>query len=258
MIVNEKGICMNKCIICNQPKKMCISHIIPQGFYTKIKETSNDKCVLIVEKNKPLRTKAKGFKGNIGICIDCDNKIGLFDEYALNFLYSDFSKYKKTIKDISYFDIPNSEFDYKKLKTFFVSVLWRASLSNNKFFQMVSLGDKYNNLCLKYIKNEIEDIPEIRIAITRIKSNIIDDKIMDLMMPFAAGRTEEGYCWYTVIFGKHKIMFTIDQRQKNLDFQITELNKDKNLLIVQTDFEEHTGDFSHFANIVNSHKKRQT
>ena len=39
-----------------------------------------------------------------------------------------------------------AQFDYKRLKLFFVSLLWRASISTQKFFKRISLGPQESTL----------------------------------------------------------------------------------------------------------------
>jgi hypothetical protein len=43
-------------------------------------------------------------------------------------------------------------FDYKKLKLFFISLLWRASVSTDPFFSRISL-DRFENIVKQYISS---------------------------------------------------------------------------------------------------------
>ncbi len=69
------------------------------------------------------------------LCEQCDRCIGLWDDYANKILIQNFSEkcavYHKGIK-VAY-KIDN--YDYKKLKLFFISLLWRALISEREFYK---------------------------------------------------------------------------------------------------------------------------
>ena len=72
----------------------------------------------------------EGFKG-----ANCDNKLGVFDEYALHVCRS-FKKTHKRVGDI--FEMRDVDGDM--LAKFVLAVLWRASISRRRNFSGIALG----------------------------------------------------------------------------------------------------------------------
>ena len=69
------------------------------------------------------------------LCRDCDNKLGVFDDYAIDVCRA-FKK--KHTRDGKLFAILNVDDD--KLAKFILAVLWRASISKRESFFGIRLG----------------------------------------------------------------------------------------------------------------------
>ena len=86
------------------------------------------------------------------VCNDCENIWQEWDDYAQKLLaeeplngqprYHGSQKIAYVVKD----------FEYKKLKLFFISMIWRASVSSHQFFAKVSLGE-FEEIAKKHIAN---------------------------------------------------------------------------------------------------------
>ncbi|MEI6730351.1 MAG: hypothetical protein WCL30_03745, partial [Pseudomonadota bacterium] len=88
------------------------------------------------------------------LCQECDGKIGIFDQYAKEFLINKVPNHKLETKPC--YEIPQKDINYSKLKKFFISLIWRASISNGGSVNIVSLGDYYSELALSYLKGDCE------------------------------------------------------------------------------------------------------
>lgn len=44
----------------------------------------------MINKQSNISEKSRGFRGNIGICSECDRKIGKFDEFSKTFTTDDY------------------------------------------------------------------------------------------------------------------------------------------------------------------------
>lgn len=120
---------MGICKFCGQEKKLIKAHVIPKKFYLGLNE---DKYLCINSKiGKYTIQQQGGYDSNI-LCADCDNHIlGKFDKEGYRVLFDDFSKYKYMQAHPQYkiYQLDNTKFDYAKLRKFFISILWRASIS---------------------------------------------------------------------------------------------------------------------------------
>lgn len=85
------------------------------------------------------------------LCQECDNSIlGSYETYGHNVIYGGtFKQGKKPIchntveADLTILNCRN--IDYSKLKLFYLSLLWRASISSRPMFKAVDLGTKYTD-----------------------------------------------------------------------------------------------------------------
>ena len=141
-----------KCKFCGQEKKLIKAHIIPRNFYLDYK---NEKYLGVDSISGKFTIQQNGAYDKNILCEDCDGKIlgefdkegyrVLFDEVYKHILYSD--------KNTKIYYLTSENYNYEYLRKFFISILWRASISNVKEFNDVHLG-KYENLALKILKGE--------------------------------------------------------------------------------------------------------
>ena len=128
-----------KCKFCNQNKKLIKAHIIPESFFRELAGKKGPS--LLVEDTPgtfPKRLPIGPYDKKL-VCYDCEQQFGEWDDYAQDFLLKEigFKELKKNGDVIGYVV---DQFDYVKLKLFFIYLLWRASASQLNFFQNVKLG----------------------------------------------------------------------------------------------------------------------
>ena len=150
------------CKLCDEDKKLIKSHIIPKGFFKPL--NLENKSALLYTNTKGVHPKRSpiGFYDKNILCKECDAKLGIWDEYAQKLLLHDFNEdnavYNGKTKD--HYIIKN--YDYHLLKLFFISLLWRASITSHKIFNRISTGpfeDKLKKLILSNSTGKEEDFP---------------------------------------------------------------------------------------------------
>lgn len=132
------------CKLCEQDRKLIKAHILPKSFYKPLIEDSEPPKVYSSDPEEyPRRSRTGIYDKNI-LCAECDGKIGVWDDYAHDLLINK-AEDKSLFIDggCGYKLVLN--YDYKKLKMFTVSLLWRASISGQQHFNNVDLGDKKND-----------------------------------------------------------------------------------------------------------------
>lgn len=145
---------MGICKFCGQERKLIKAHIIPKKFYFGLKD---DRYLCISSKNgKFTFQQMGGYDSNI-LCADCDNQVlGEFDKESYKILLGNFSKYKyEYLYPQKIYQINNGCYDYHKLRKFFISILWRASVSKLEEWSNINLGG-YEKKALEILKNEKE------------------------------------------------------------------------------------------------------
>ena len=147
------------CKLCGQKKELIEkSHIFPRHFYHKttqeignhFNDVSQGEKVprLFSADYKSIQTQCGLYVPDI-LCGDCENFLGRWDNYAQNFLLKEVNINPLGNNDYTIQQV--NSFDYKQLKLFFMSVLWRSDISRNKafglykFFSEVNLGTVWEN-----------------------------------------------------------------------------------------------------------------
>ena len=195
---------MMNCKFCGQEKKLIKAHIIPKKFYLGIKE---DRCVSINSKTGRYAFQQQGgYDSNI-LCADCDNHIlGEFDKEGYRILFGDFSKYKYVQVHPQYkiYQIDNDNFDYVKLRKFFISILWRASVSKLEEWSNINLGS-YEKKAYEILKGEREYNELFKILIYK---NCYAENINQVIL-IARGKTKK-YKKYVIQMAGYRIEVMVD------------------------------------------------
>ena len=128
------------CKLCGENKKLIKSHIIPEGFYRPLRSGSmipeiHSNINGVFPKRSPIGIYDKSI-----LCEKCDKYIGLWDGYAQQLLIQDFSEELAVQKGNTKAAYKIDNFDYKQLKLFFLSILWRASISSQPFYSRIQIG----------------------------------------------------------------------------------------------------------------------
>ena len=161
------------CKFCGQEKELINSHIIPLVFY-KMKE--NGPIVGVNVKKKRIETnphQQNGIKEPL-MCAECDGKIGKLDGYANKVL----NGAVPNLPISGYIDkypcrtLKSDKFDIARLRKFFISLIWRMSVSSNP----IPLGP-YQETALKILRNEIEDDYDLFLPLIyrRVTGGGVDD-----------------------------------------------------------------------------------
>ena len=92
------------------------------------------------------------------------------------------------------------DYDYSKLKLFFISLLWRASISAHKFFQGVKANNFENQLRKMIIENDPGDEDSFSVILGRWDDAAIEEGIgRGILSPWK--RRFSGINYYSFYFG---------------------------------------------------------
>ena len=116
-------------------KPTCEAHIIPASFLSFAKKGNNHLVTLGLSGSKKAK-RQKGLADYNILCINCDQIIGKFDKYAIEFCRGFIAP--KDYKNYECIPLPN--LDANKIRRFAISVIWRASISQLSDMGNVKLG----------------------------------------------------------------------------------------------------------------------
>lgn len=127
------------CKGCNKEKTLVKAHIIPESFFRDLKNEEDHLKVVSSSGAEHVKRSRVGVYDKEILCRDCEDRLQDLDSYAAETLIDRSLQVPITRgRDISGFRL--SGIDCDRLKLFFVRVLWRASVSKQKFFRKVNLG----------------------------------------------------------------------------------------------------------------------
>lgn len=131
------------CKLCLKPAVLRRSHILPDMAYAGIIEKNlHPRMVIVqdvVEGRISDKTQQTGYREWL-LCENCELRFSVYERYASEHFF----RAKLTV--------PTSESDrlvrisglnYAPLKLYLLSVLWRASVAEGRFFRCVDLGDRH-------------------------------------------------------------------------------------------------------------------
>ncbi|MFQ5674155.1 MAG: hypothetical protein ACE5G9_13820, partial [Nitrospinales bacterium] len=179
---------------------------------------------------------------------DCEEHFKIPDNYACKFFMEDFDKLSVPIQnnDDRFLQIKN--FDYEKLKLFFLSILWRASASERGYYSQVDVGEIYEEKLKDMIQNKQPDkFRAFQIIVSKFKPS----NYSTIMLSPTRYRVQRIRV-YKFILGGFVVIIKVDQQpfSENLDF--TSLKSNQPLYILQGDITE----LREFRSSVQSLRKR--
>jgi hypothetical protein len=180
------------------------AHIIPAGFGRIIRGDGPNMSLSITEAIQA-NPQLGEFDKTI-LCRDCDRKIGLLDEYAIEVCAKFDKRHRRTGPDT--FEIPN--FEGEKFAKFVLAVLWRASISNRKTFSQIKLGP-YQDLARDIIfdAHPMKSLPAFKVLLARYTSKYLD---MKGIYTIPTTTKYDGLRFYWFMLTGFRVMAKLDNR----------------------------------------------
>jgi hypothetical protein len=134
------------CLLCGNQQKLIKAHIVPKSF---LNFGSQPIAIFSSDENSRPQKSPVGVYDEYILCEECDNELGLLDQYVvLNLIRADGIVVvdQEDLKCLQYQGV-----DTNILYKFIASVAWRASKSKHEFFSRVNLGP-YEDIFLSSFK----------------------------------------------------------------------------------------------------------
>lgn len=158
------------CKLCqNDVDKLVDSHIIAQSIHalsTRAKDLAKAK-ILSSDLSQYPKKSPKGVYDKL-FCEGCEKIFQKWEDYALELFRKDYELPIPT--KFMYIKLDN--YQYSKLKLFFISVLWKADVSGQHMYQGVDVGIKHREALRQMLLNEIPgDWQDYAVFIERFNSD---------------------------------------------------------------------------------------
>lgn len=141
-----------KCKFCGNETTLIKAHIIPASLFRRLQISKQSLEMLTNRAGEYNKRTPIGVYDKTIVCSRCESIWQEWDNYAQQLLAEkplDSQARYHNHKKVGYI-VDN--YEYKKLKLFFISMVWRASVSSQPFFSKVSLGH-FEDIAKEHIAN---------------------------------------------------------------------------------------------------------
>jgi hypothetical protein len=130
------------CKLCGLEKKLIEAHVIPRSFHRIDPDDKTPTRLVTSVEGRYTQKVPKGVYDDSIVCEDCERRFSSWDDYGDEIFLKSWGKFEKIMHGDEEIGYGLPEYDYPRLKMFFLSVLWRASVSNHVMFANVDLGPR--------------------------------------------------------------------------------------------------------------------
>ena len=212
------------CNLCGVKKKLIKAHLIPkflfQELYTGFSRRSR----------YPVKTSTGEYNSKI-LCAECDNgRFSFFENFACKTLFypkgtqPTFIEVKRGVYSLK------NKVDYRKIDLFFISILWKYSISSQADFNKSILGT-YQDYAKQAILNENFDYHKY-FVITILHYYDVED----LRFALSKKTRIEGRNFYILIIGFYEVLIKCDKQTMPPDFPYNNYSTDKDILYIDRTF----------------------
>ncbi|EPF7979348.1 hypothetical protein [Vibrio harveyi] len=167
------------CKGCGQSKKLVKAHIIPESFFKAMKSGSSPLKILSNTKGVHSKKSHIGIYDKSILCRECEDKFQTLDDYGYRALLGAECQQTPLIDNEKIVGYEFSGVDGDKLKLFFISILWRASISTHSFYSKVKLG-KLEGLAKQHVWNfDAGDEDDFSFVLAKFEGDLTAKTIMD-------------------------------------------------------------------------------
>jgi hypothetical protein len=128
------------CKGCHRDVKLIKAHAIPEAFFVGLRNDQDPPRVITDTKGVFPKKAPIGVYDNGILCRDCEDMFQIVDDYGQHLLLKEEENHIELFHNGNVAGYKVEQVDYKLLKLFALSVLWRASISTQPFYAKVTLG----------------------------------------------------------------------------------------------------------------------
>ena len=222
-----------KCKLTGTEGKGIKAHIIPKSFYViDPNETQSTRLVTNAKGHFPQKVPIGIYDDTI-VTDEGERIFSEWDDYACDLLLNNRNKFEELKHDGRVVAFQLSNYDYTKLKLFFLSVLWRASTSCRPFFRRVDLGPFEPEVRKALLSQDPKNTDWMAICLAKWSDNPKGAAMMD---PF---RTHfEGRNYYVMYLEHYIVYFKVDKRVAKNPLRALQLNPSAPLIAVGRELKE--------------------
>ncbi|AHF94146.1 hypothetical protein OPIT5_06415 [Opitutaceae bacterium TAV5] len=192
---------MTICHLCLNEAHLCRSHIIPEFLYSSLYDKDHRFIELseIAEGGK-LTKPQKGHREKL-LCERCESRINQFEKHARRLFVDPLPPCMEGSQRFR----AHPRLDYTLSKLFFLSILWRASVSSLDMFRHVRLGRHEDIIRRMILSRDPRDTETYSVVLFALKFD--GDHFRDFMVEPTYMRVEGRRCYRFVMAGFVVLIF---------------------------------------------------
>ena len=167
------------CKGCGEDKRLIKAHVIPESFFRGLKDGDKAPRIHSTEDGVHPKKSPIGIYDKNILCFDCEQVFKQVDDYGFKVLIRDEDALEALEHDGKTVGYRANNIDYKMLKSFFLSILWRASVSQHYFYSGVNLGALETKLKNLVWENDSGDIHDYSFVLAKFEGDGAGRTIMD-------------------------------------------------------------------------------
>ena len=218
-----------KCRLTGKEGAPADAHIIPRSFYRIDSEQQKPWMIIQSEVQQYPKRSPIGIYDNSILTVEGERLFSQYDDHACEVLINHIATRKPTDNAESPHGFYIDGVDYRKLKLFFISLLWRASVTKHSFFKRVGLGPKFEEKARNHIlADDPGDRDNFGVVVATFHDKI--DEGFGILDPV---RLRFDHTNYVLFYLNHIIAYIkVDSRPIESPFDDIALAPDKPLLII--------------------------
>lgn len=222
------------CKGCNQDRKLRESHVIPKSFFIGHRVENKSPLLMSDSINSYPKRSLIGVYDKGILCKECEDKFQEVDNYSYTLFLKNESSHIELKKSGSVFGYQVNDVNYRLLKLFFISVLWRASISTQGFYSKVQLG-RYEEIAKNIIWSGCLDGTSVfNFIVTKLNTEI------GRVMLSPDRERFFGVNYYRFYMYGYVVYIKVDKLPTPEKFRLFELNSDGTLYICHRDISKST------------------
>lgn len=182
------------CRLCLAEEKLCHSHIIPDVLYKPCYDNKH-RIIVVEDVDKGRVTRHQQTAREYLLCQRCESHINVYEKYARRFFFDPLPPLLPGSGAVRI----HQAIDYRLMKLFFLSILWRASVSKLPEFLNVNLGPHEELIREKILNNDPGRDSEYGTWITIL--NLRGKQLKDFSCEVTYSRFKEQRCYRFVLCG---------------------------------------------------------
>ncbi|HEY9824774.1 MAG TPA: hypothetical protein V6D19_04950 [Stenomitos sp.] len=229
---------MSICRLCGLEKELIKAHIIPRQLYTLIREASIDEppgaqspWIYVAGMEQARDQCQSGIYDPSILCGECDHYLGEWDNYGQTFLLNPSFLGNHLFDNagrLTAYKI--AEFDYKQLKLFFMSILWRAEITNHQFFSQIKLVPWEEKLRKMLLAQDPGNENDFSVVLFKYEGALSE------IMQNPTKHKQDGVNYYRFRFPKYGFLIKVDQRSFHPELLPFVISSNQQLLIRVMDY----------------------